>query len=641
MKFPFIAALVTAGLLAADVCAQTPTEAQFIASVNAAIANLNASTGPATHPIVISGNLTYADGKVLAQASLTTLLQFVDGLKAAGAQRIDLNPGVTSVTNPTTQALLDGLVTHIRQLGLQLAINPEITPGELGQRPTFDTFQAAALQSYAQLAARYQPENFVIIHEPTTATASLALPSITVQQWHDFITAAAPLIKAASPHTRLGAGGFQNGVLPTLSAQENAFFQDAATIPALDFLTMDLYNDDTFPVYQQWISLARANGKGIYIEETGEPKYLPVPLPTALFSANGYLTESLDSIAVIGPANADFAPLNASWAQAMSNFASANGLEALTVFETEPLFAWGAAGHDKETDPAYVSAVISALANGQLTSTGKAYAAITAQYGIKTAVSVSNASYATVPGAYTVGCGPAASPCNASSTVAPDSLVSAFGTDLATGLTSAGSSTYPTTLGGTSLTLVDSSNTSYTVPLTFVAPGQVNYLVPSGVHAGPAWLTITSGDGKVSQGVILVAPVAPGIYSAEANGQGVAAAEVVTQHADNSQTVTQAFTCGSSACAPQPISLGQAGDTVYLELYGTGLRHASSLSAVTVQVGNLSLPAQYVGPQGQYPGLDQVNVRLPASLAGSGAVNVVVKTQDTGAVSNVVTVAIR
>jgi uncharacterized protein (TIGR03437 family) len=49
----------------------------------------------------------------------------------------------------------------------------------------------------------------------------------------------------------------------------------------------------------------------------------------------------------------------------------------------------------------------------------------------------------------------------------------------------------------------------------------------------------------------------------------------------------------------------------------------------------------YVGPQGQYPGLDQLNVQLPTSLAGSGVVNVVVKTQDTGATSNVVTIAIQ
>jgi uncharacterized protein (TIGR03437 family) len=71
------------------------------------------------------------------------------------------------------------------------------------------------------------------------------------------------------------------------------------------------------------------------------------------------------------------------------------------------------------------------------------------------------------------------------------------------------------------------------------------------------------------------------------------------------------------------------------------LRHASSLTAVTVQVGNLSLPAVYAGPQGQYPGLDQVNVQLPASLAGSGVVNVVVTTQDTGAASDALTVAIQ
>src|ERR1019366_5953449 len=357
MKSRSIALFLTACLAAAEVCAQTPTESQFIASVNAAIANLNNSTGPASHPIVMSGNLVFANGKVLAQAPLATLLNYVDGLKAAGAQRIDLNPGVTSVSNPTTRASLDAVVTRIRQLGMQLAINPEITPGELAQHPSFDTFHTTALQNYAQLAARYQPENFVILHEPTTAISSLALPGATVQQWRAFITAAAPLIKAASPHTRLGAGAFQNGVLPGLSAQEDAFFRDAATIPALDFLTMDAYNDDTFPVYQQWIGLAHANGKGIYIEETGQPKYLPVPLPSTLFNANGYLTESLDAISVIGAANADFAPLDASWLQAMANFASANGLEAITAFETEPFFALGTSGHDKETDAVYVSAV--------------------------------------------------------------------------------------------------------------------------------------------------------------------------------------------------------------------------------------------------------------------------------------------
>ena len=123
-------------------------------------------------------------------------------------------------------------------------------------------------------------------------------------------------------------------------------------------------------------------------------------------------------------------------------------------------------------------------------------------------MSVSNASYATLPGPYTVGCGPATLPCNPNSTVAPDSLVSAFGTDLATGQAVAGSPDYPTRLGGTSVTLVDSSDASYAVPLVSVASGQVNYMVPPGVQTGPASLTLTSGDGTVSRGIVLVAPVA-------------------------------------------------------------------------------------------------------------------------------------
>ena len=31
----------------------------------------------------------------------------------------------------------------------------------------------------------------------------------------------------------------------------------------------------------------------------------------------------------------------------------------------------------------------------------------------------------------------------------------------------------------------------------------------------------------------------------------------------------------------------------------------------------MTLPAAYAGPQGQFPGLDQVNVLLPAALAGN------------------------
>jgi len=68
-----------------------------------------------------------------------------------------------------------------------------------------------------------------------------------------------------------------------------------------------------------------------------------------------------------------------------------------------------------------------------------------------------------------------------------------------------------------------------------------------------------------------------------------------------------------------PISLLPAADTFYLLLYGTGFDTAKS---VTVTTNGKTYPPSYFGPQGRFAGLDQVNALLPASLAGSGQVNV-------------------
>jgi hypothetical protein len=169
-----------------------------------------------------------------------------------------------------------------------------------------------------------------------------------------------------------------------------------------------------------------------------------VPLPAGLFNAFGNLTESLDEVAVEGVANPDFETMDASWLQAMVLWASANGMEAITPFTTLCFFPYGSAGHDKETDSLYNASVMAALAAGQLSSTGKAYRGYAPQYSAAVATSVSSASYATLSSVFTPGCGPGATPCFANQTVAPDSLVSAFGADLATGIAAAPSgASYP------------------------------------------------------------------------------------------------------------------------------------------------------------------------------------------------------
>jgi hypothetical protein len=85
------------------------------------------------------------------------------------------------------------------------------------------------------------------------------------------------------------------------------------------------------------------------------------------------------------------------------------------------------------------------------------------------------------------------------------------------------------------------------------------------------------------------------------------------------------FVCdaGTARCEPAAIDLGFAKDQVYLILFGTGIRRNSSLNEVSVTIGGASVPVEYAGPQGEFVGLDQVNVRLSSELEARGTVDVV------------------
>jgi uncharacterized protein (TIGR03437 family) len=61
---------------------------------------------------------------------------------------------------------------------------------------------------------------------------------------------------------------------------------------------------------------------------------------------------------------------------------------------------------------------------------------------------------------------------------------------------------------------------------------------------------------------------------------------------------------------------------VFLVLFGTGLRHYSALSGITVTIGGVAGEVSFAGPQPTFSGLDQMNVLLPRSLAGRGEVDV-------------------
>jgi uncharacterized protein (TIGR03437 family) len=72
----------------------------------------------------------------------------------------------------------------------------------------------------------------------------------------------------------------------------------------------------------------------------------------------------------------------------------------------------------------------------------------------------------------------------------------------------------------------------------------------------------------------------------------------------------------NGALAPIDVSGGQT----YLLLYGTGIHNHAN--PVVATIGSVQVTAASAGAQGGWAGLDQVNILLPASLAGAGVVSV-------------------
>jgi uncharacterized protein (TIGR03437 family) len=224
---------------------------------------------------------------------------------------------------------------------------------------------------------------------------------------------------------------------------------------------------------------------------------------------------------------------------------------------------------------------------------------------------------------------------NLATNFAPDSFASIFGDNLANTQLTAATVPYPTSLGGTTVNVTDSTGTKRPAPMYFVSSGQVNVLIPANTATGQATITLTNASGVSTTSTILIAATSPGIFSANASGQGVAAALVQRVKPDNSQVIENVavFDSASKAYVPAPIVAGT--DSLYLQLYGTGIRHTAILSNVTCTINGINAQVLYASLAPGFEGLDQVNVKVPNGLIGAGTVNVVVTVD--GQTANVVT----
>jgi hypothetical protein len=144
----------------------------------------------------------------------------------------------------------------------------------------------------------------------------------------------------------------------------------------------------------------------------------------------------------------------------------------------------------------------------------------------------------------------------------------------------------------------------------------------------------------VQSGVINMQNPSPALFSANGRGSGAAAAVAGPQTATKNTTYELAFACNalSTQCSTAPITAGTISAPRVLYIYGTGLSAAPSpasaeIGGQAVQILNIAATS--------VPGVDEIALALPASLAGKGRVSVRIVAGNANSISNLVEVEIK
>ncbi|HEY2015928.1 MAG TPA: IPT/TIG domain-containing protein [Bryobacteraceae bacterium] len=211
--------------------------------------------------------------------------------------------------------------------------------------------------------------------------------------------------------------------------------------------------------------------------------------------------------------------------------------------------------------------------------------------------------------------------------VAPDSLATIFGVNLASSAASAtldANGQLPTLLAGTTVT-VDGQPAA----LIYVSAGQINFLIPASTSPGTVNVTVQSTViGNKQTATMQVAGTAPGIFTSDASGAGPG-------------SILNAVTYAGPPFLVETPENGGSDLRTRLAIYGTGVRYAgdpghnstSANHAASVQATGqdstgtrYTFVVEYAGPAPGYFGLDQVNIVLPPELDGAGTITLTIST---------------
>jgi len=224
--------------------------------------------------------------------------------------------------------------------------------------------------------------------------------------------------------------------------------------------------------------------------------------------------------------------------------------------------------------------------------------------------------------------------------VAPGSLVSIFGTNLASTMASSDTVPLSVSLSGVSVTF-----NNIPAPIQFVSGGQINLQVPWGVppsdsNSGPVQVVVTSSGAASAPAGIQVVASAPAIFNI--GGQAIAI------NADGSLAAPAGSIPG---IATRPATIGDPNGLVIL---ATGLgavdtslgdgansmdQQRNTLVKPTVMIGGVAAQLVFSGLSPQFVGIDQINVVIPSGTPTGNAVPLQIQVNGT-VTSNQVWIAV-
>jgi uncharacterized protein (TIGR03437 family) len=188
--------------------------------------------------------------------------------------------------------------------------------------------------------------------------------------------------------------------------------------------------------------------------------------------------------------------------------------------------------------------------------------------------------------------------------VAPGSIVSVFGSNLAPSVATAQTLPLPTSLGGTSIRI-----NGVPSPIYYVSPTQINAQIPYEVSAGPATVILSVGLNVLPPVALTIQPSAPGLFmlgqdralvqnqDGSLNGPG---------HPATPGSIVAAYLTGQGPL-DLPVPSGSAASSD--PLIGTAAR-------VTAMIGGQNAEVTFAGMAPGMVGVFQVNLRIPVFAPG-------------------------